>query len=95
MYSEEVTAQLLNFLAGKEYDSFLSTVSSYTENEIVGAQMSNILDEWRKLQLARKNGLMDDEQVHLAMTAYFNKRSREIPELLKEADREGSGNLDA
>ncbi len=96
MYNEEVTANLLNILDTRDYESFLSTLSPYADNEIIGEPVSNILEEWRKLQLAKKNEIMNDEQVHLAISAYFRKKSREITALLLEAEEEKtSGDLDS
>lgn len=84
MYSEEVSGRLSNYLQNRDHDAFISLVSEYLEDPKVGSLMNDISDEWRKLLIARKNGLMDEEQVHFAMVAFFRKKKTEITAALEE-----------
>ena len=95
MYTEEVTQTLSKFIEDKELSPFVEELKMYREDPAVGPVMEEILKEWQGLQVAGKNGLMDEEQIYFAIRAFFNRKIKEIPGLLNEFNKKESGNLDA
>jgi len=92
MYTTEVTTTLSKYIENKELSSFFDLLKSNEEDPAVGSLMQDIINEWQKLQVAKKNGLMDDEQIYFAIRAFFNRKKNEIPGLLEAYS---SGKLDS
>jgi hypothetical protein len=84
MYSTQDTSELVKLLEEGELESFFNNVAKHEDDEKVGPVMKSILEEWQKLQIARKNGLMDEEQLYYAIRAFFKKKADEIPALLSD-----------
>ncbi len=95
MYTPEVTDKLFKLIEDKEVSLFLEELKSYSEDPAVGPLIQEVLNEWQSLQVAQKNGLMDEEQVYFAIRAFFKRKSDEIPALLEDPGNEESGNLDS
>ncbi len=65
--------ELAGLLSQQKYEEFFTRLKPLGNSELLESSVQDILEEWRKLQIAKKNGLMDDEQIHLAFTAYFRR----------------------
>lgn len=74
MYTKEIASQLSELLTQETMDNFFVKLREGSEDF---EPFVNVMEEeWRKLQIARKNGLMNDEQVFFAISAFFKRESQ-------------------
>ncbi len=73
MYTQEIATQLGELLSQDSMDDFFAKLHAGSEE--YEPFVTLIDEEWRKLQIARKNGLMNDEQVYFAISAFFKRES--------------------
>ena len=78
MYTTNLANSLSKLLSEESLDSFFSTLRTEADKGDFSTFADAIDEEWRKLQIAKKNGLMDDEQVRFALTAYFKRESNAL-----------------
>ncbi len=71
-------------LEKKEYDNFFKKLETYLDQPVLEQPIQDIQKEWRNLHIAKRNGLMDDEQIHLAMTAFYKKKAKQMLALQEE-----------
>lgn len=83
MYTTEIASKLSTLLDSGDIEGFLTVVSTESESGNFSDFADAIHEEWRKLQIAKKNGLMDEEQIKFALTSFF---SRESENVLSESD---------
>ena len=83
MYTPEIASKLSGLLQAGDLEGFLSTIRSESEKADFLEFAEAVEEEWRKLQIAKKNGLMDEEQISFAMSAFFNRESNRA---LSESD---------
>ncbi len=74
MYTQELATQLSELLTQDSMDDFFAKLRE--ESEQFEPFVTLIEEEWRKLQIAKKNGLMNDEQVYFAISAFFTRESK-------------------
>lgn len=84
MFKDKDRKELSELLEKKDYDTFFKKLDAFLSEEHVGQSVQDIQEEWRKLHIAKRNGLMDDEQIHLAMTAYYTKKGKQMLEIQEE-----------
>jgi hypothetical protein len=78
MYTTELANQLKQLLTHDTLDDFFGKLQEEATTEEFEPFVSAIEEEWRKLQIAIKNGLMNEEQAFLALTAFFNRESKKL-----------------
>lgn len=84
LLNKDVTVTMHEHLRREEYDQFFHLLEPLENVPLLEEPALAIREEWRKLQIARKNGLMDDEQINLALIAFFKKKLRLMNERLEE-----------
>lgn len=85
LLNKKVTETMSGHLQHAEYEAFFKMLEPLENNAVLEGPVSDIREEWRKLQIARRNGLMDDEQINLALIAYFNRKQKDMIRLQEEA----------
>lgn len=69
-------------LNAEDHQGYFSELDSFKDHALLGPQVSAIKEEWRKLQIARRNNLMNDEQIHLALKAFHKKSLKQMEGLI-------------
>ncbi len=80
MYTENDQVKLNSLLDQKQHDTFFTELDQFTDESSLEPIVAQIKEEWRKLQIARRNGLMDQDQIDLAFAAFFRKKSAQMLE---------------
>jgi hypothetical protein len=83
-FSSNLRQKLLDHLNRSEYNDFFRELDVFKEHPILEESVSEIHEEWRKLKIAQKNKLMDDEQINLAIIAFVKRKSEKMITLLEE-----------
>lgn len=84
MFTSSKSEKLLDQLQKADYEAFFKALQEQSEHPRLGSFIEEINEEWRKLLIAQKNKLMDDEQINLALIAFFRRKSKQMLTTLEE-----------